>query len=390
MAIIKRLFLAVIFFLILNTIHGEELNYYIDLSGKNPQFVQRIVWEMALYVSRYEVIVEERLEDGTYSEAGRESVTENFAEFSLSAGSYRYRIDVYDLLDEFSYSTEWLAFNVLPALQPVIKKISPRVFIMGKNDALELKLNGQNLLPESEYSLVQNDIFIIPESIISDEDSAVLLFPEDSLAPGKYSVFIRNPGGLTVQSGAFTIKNNKFTEWNLSLGYAPIFPLYGYLFKDSGLEAPFSGIIYPIGGVLRVGFIPFSFSFGNLGLEFSASLNYLKEEMDYYTTKAFLINSSLAILYQKYFLNETFSINANLGAGISALTNFHYEYLVGPSTENKNSVYPSVLVGFSFSYFFYKPFYLNAGMDFIHIFSPKGDGKMPGLIRPFVSVGMKI
>ena len=51
-----------------------DQNYYIDRSGDEPRFIQRLAWDDAGYVLRYEVIVQRQAQDGSYSEVNRLSV----------------------------------------------------------------------------------------------------------------------------------------------------------------------------------------------------------------------------------------------------------------------------------------------------------------------------
>ena len=370
---------------------GEQLNYYIDRSGDEPRFIQRLLWEEAELVMRYVVIVEHLKDDGSYGEVERVSVEQAFAEFSLIAGKYRYHLEVYDLLDELCFITEWHDFNIIRALQPELVSFSPQAFYLDEDVRWELTLRGQNLIPESEIYLVQGGAKIEPLSHTGEGVSSLLVFAGPSLIPGEYQIYVRNPGGLDTLLGTFAITNRKPFEFNISVGYAPTAPLYGYLFRDSGgLEAPFIDRFYPLGAAAWISFIPIKRTWGYLGAEVSASFSYLVHEKEHYTSKSFFLNTHLNVLYQKYFFKRFLAFNARVGAGASTLLNYHYEYDKGPSTEDKTEWYPSILAGVSLTVFFRKPFYINAGADFIQMFSPPADGIMSGFVRPFATVGVNL
>jgi len=366
----------------------EQQNYYIDRSEGEPRFIQRLMWRETVHILRYEVIVEKQEDDGSYRETERVSTEQNFAEFSLTAGRYRYRVDLYDLIDEFASSTAWREFEIIRALQPELTRFSPQAFYLDEDDAWEITLHGKNLLPDSEIYLVQDESKIIPIDRVSEKESFRLTFSWKSLVMGKYYIYVKNPGGLDTRSGPFTIANKKRFDYNISLGYAPIVPLYGYLFRDSNIDAPFTDFIYPLGAAVKVNFFPFKRVWGNLGIEASGSFASLKHKKQSYSAEAFLLNTHLSLLYQKYFSKKTYAVNVGLGLGAATLYDLSYSYPVGDQTEPVSAIIPSVIQEFSFTLFFFKPYFISAGIDYIQTFS--ADKPMPGFIRFLVLAGIHL
>ena len=369
----------------------EEANYYIDRSGNEPRFIQRLIWEEGRYVYRYEVVVE-KLEQTGYIEVDRVSVEVNYAEVSLTVGQYRYRVEVYDLFDELSSITPWWQFEIIRAIQPSLSSFNPRIFYLDEDEVWEISVRGQNLTSRSVFYLVQGSRRIHPVSVEIEGNSANLVFSGNSLVTGEYDIYAVNPGGLDAQQGPFTITNRKLTDLNISLGYSPIIPLYGFLFKDTPeIQAPFTGAFYPLGISAKISFIPIKRVWGNFGIEASGSFAMLEQESEFYTAGAFLLDTHLNLLYQKYFFKRTFSVNIGIGAGFTSLLNLSYKFRLGSSTEDINSTYLSAAAGVSFSYFINRSFFINAGVDFIHVFSIlAGDSPMPAFIRPFVGAGMQL
>jgi len=366
----------------------EEQNFYIDRSEGELRFIQRLTWNEADYVLRYEVIVEKQEKDGTYRETERVSVEHNFVEFSLTAGRYRYRVDLYDLVDQLAASSEWREFDVIRALQPSLTIFNPRAFYIDddENDVWEITLRGRNLLPDSEIYLVRDGSKIKPRRQIFEGESCRLIFSWESLVIGEYSIYVKNPGGLDTQSGPFIIANKKKFDFNFSLGYAPIVPLYGYLFKDSDVEAPFAGFFYPMGAAVKLNFFPLKRVWGNLGIEVSGSFASLKHERQYYSAEALLLNTHIGFLYQKYFSRKSYAVSAGLGFGAATLYDFYFTYPVGNQTEPVTTIIPSIMEELSFMVFVRKPFFINAGIDVIQTFST--DKPAPGFIRPFILAGI--
>jgi len=368
-------------------------SFFIYRGGDEARFIQRLTWEEVAYAFRYVVIVERMELDGNYHEVERTSVYENFIEVSLDAGRYRFRIDVYDLLDDFAFSSDWQRFEIIAALQPELSGFSPQAFFLDEDDTWEIILRGENLLPESEFYLLRDTVRITPQRHISEGTSALLVFDIGSLIPGEYRIYIRNPGGLDTGMGTFTIAFSRPFDLNISLGYAPIIPLYGFLWNNfrvnnHTIEAPFPDSFYALGAVARINFIPFKRVWGNLGIDFSASLSMLEHEREHFTANAYFLNTHFSFLYQRYFFRRNFAFNLLLGAGITTLFDFHFSYPGGQQTESEVSHYASVIAGFSVKGFFVRPFFISAGMDFIHVFSP--EGSMPGFIRPSVAVGVRL
>jgi hypothetical protein len=367
---------------------AEQQNYYIDRSEGEPRFIQRLMWQQTVYILRYEVIVEKQENDGSYREAERVSTEHNFAEFSLTAGRYRYRVDLYDLIDEFAFSTEWREFDIIRALQPELTRFSPQAFYLDEDDVWEITLHGKNLLPDSQIYLIQDESKIIPISRVSEGESFRLIFSWKSLVMGKYHIYVKNPGGLDTQSGPFIIANKKRFDYNISLGYTPVVPLYGYLFRDSDVEAPFTDFIYPLGAAVKLNFFPLKRVWGNLGVEVSGSFAFLRHERESYSAQALLLNTHLGFLYQKYFSKKTYAVSVGLGVGATTLYDFYFNYPVGDQTEPITTIIPSVTQEFSFTVFVIKPFFINTGIDFIQTFSK--DKPIPGFIRPFVLAGVHL
>jgi hypothetical protein len=366
----------------------EPTSYYFDYT--TGRFIQTLRWEKDEYALRYVVIIEQMEQNGSYREIERKSTEESFVEVSLTWGNYRYMIEVYDLLDILSFTTDWLILPIFRALQPEITSFSPSAFWLDEDFDWEITLRGHYLLNDSEYYLMQENTRINIQSHKSEGESATIVFSRLSLIPGEYEIYVRNPGGLDSKIGTFTIGYRKPFDLNISIGYAPVIPLYGYLFKDSDIEAPFPDGIYPLGLAVKISFIPFKRPWGNLGVGLSSSYAYFEHQNDSYTAKASYINFHGSFLYQFYFNKRTIVLNAGFGMGTTAPTDFYFEYPIGQPSEKKSVSHPSILAELSLMVFVAKPFYASAGMDYIHIFSPKEDSPMPGILRPFIIAGIQL
>jgi hypothetical protein len=366
----------------------QSTSYYFDYDS--GRFIQTLRWEKDEYALRYVVIIEQLEEDNRYREIERINTEESFVEVSLTWGNYRYMIEVYDLLDVFSFATEWQILPIFRALQPELTGFSPAAFWLDEDFTWEIALRGHFLLNESEYYLMQDSTIINSQSRKSEGESALVVFSRLSLIPGEYEIYVRNPGGLESKLGTFTIGYRKPFDLNISIGYAPIIPLYGFLFKDENKKVPFSDGIYPAGAAVKISFIPFKRPWGNLGIGLSSSYTYLEHQDDLFIAKSSFINIHGSLLYQLYFNRRTIVFNAGLGFGITSPVDFYFEYPTGYSSEKISVTFTSFMAELSLMVFIVKPFYVSAGIDFIHIFTPEEDRPMPGKLRPFIMAGIQL
>jgi hypothetical protein len=161
----------------------------------------------------------------------------------------------------------------------------------------------------------------------------------------------------------------------VSLKYAPLIPLYGYLFD------PFNQGFYPRGVSLMMGFIPIRRSWGSLGLELAPSWNMPKAD-------AIDINFGILHLngvYQWSFHEQLMVLIFRSGAGINLI------YGTNRDNQDTGSIFTwvsSVSGEIAFRWFIrrvqnfrwtsYRTFYLEIGAEYIHLFSkdsPAGYGK---------------
>lgn len=182
-------------------------DYFIERTGEGRRFIQRLSWPKDPAVLRYEVFIEEAQGTG-YRELQRESTEENFLHVSLSPGTYRYRLGVYNLLNRLAHTTEWVNFEVLKALQPVIRSFSPQDFFLDDESPLDITISGEDIAEEADSMLRPPGGAgqgIRPQSSDLRENTLRLSFNKEQLAPGSYEVYIKNPGGLEDARGTLTV-----------------------------------------------------------------------------------------------------------------------------------------------------------------------------------------
>jgi hypothetical protein len=412
--------LLLLFFLLPGFLPGQEPE---DAEGEE-QFIQRLVWEKTEHTYRYEITVEMENGSGEYAEIHRESRIENFIELSLSPGLYRYRIEVYNLLNRSAGFSEWIPFRVLPALQPELWSFSQE-FLSGPQMAITLY--GKNLVEGAELYLqpLKTGEPLTPLELLLSGERVRLVFDQNALTPGRYRVYVRNPGGLessldiTVEAppplaagedggaspaGPTTVPPagqpavspagpapagdsgdvpRRFFNMYLSAEYAPLIPLTGYLFD------PFTQVFYPGGVSFRIGVIPIRQSWGDLGLELAPSWNMLKAGGITIHMGTLHLNG----VYQWWFFRQTMVFLFRLGAGINL------EYGTGGGDQDSGSIFTWMVSAGSgiFLRWFMPPiqnsrrdprrtFYLETGAEYIHLFAKDSP---TGYIKPVLGAGWR-
>jgi hypothetical protein len=360
--------------------------YFVRESETGEQtIVQRLFWPGDENASRYEVAVE-REDAGVFAEIHRESTDNDYIDISLGPGKYRYHVRVFNLLNQFEYVTNWASFSIILALQPEIAAYAPNVLYIYEDHRWELRLEGTNLVEDGEAYLVPLEgpaapaQFITPEKYVPSGKGALLAFNNANLRPGVYRVLVRNPGGLEASAGPVNIDAFRPPSIELSAGYAPLLPLYGYLFDTFDKFAL-------LGMDLRGAFVFFKQPWGFLGVEANFNLNYLKTNSDNADISAFITGSTVSLLYKKLLPLRSFVFNARLGGGISVaplrLVFDYGNYTSDPLT----SWVPQAALGVSLEWKFTAFFYAELGADYVHLFSR--DSPQPGFLLPFFNVGWK-
>jgi hypothetical protein len=430
------------FFLLPPFLSGQELppaepegSYYIERTGEEARFIQRLVWDKADYVYRYEITVEKQNESGEYGEIHRESRTENFIELSLTSGLYRYRIEVYDLLNRSAGISDWISFRVFKALQPELLSFSQEFTSREGQGRVELVIRIMNLMEGAEirFQSLDSGSFITPLARLSQGENIRLVFSRETLTPGPYRIYVRNPGGLEsslaiavspaaekpsvppletddTAGGSETAAVSRAEAAPetagagdsdavppalsdaaddsgdipdgagvyVSVEYAPLIPLYGQLFS------PFDNVFYPLGASLRIGVISRR-SWGEAGLELAPAWNMLKAD----TLKVHMGTFHVNGLYQWRF-SRTTAFVFRAGAGIN--------FLYGTNDQNADSIFTWIVSaggGIFFRRFILsgydpqgttrKTFYIEFGAEYNHLFT---EGRPTNHIKPALGLGL--
>jgi hypothetical protein len=367
-----------VFFFLAGLLFGQEGGGY--RIGEDGRFFQYFRWSEQENVLSYELEFEKR-EGESWENVLTAKTGESFLETSLAPGSYRYRIRVFDLLGRSSGTTEWIQFEILPAKEPELDKFSPEAFYLAEDSVWELKLWGRSLTGGVEIYLQNREgKRIRPRTVTveeSEEEVLALFHPED-LAAGDYTIHAVNPGGLEAALGTFRIIPVKPVDIIIGAGYRPMVPLYGLINELFGRS------FFPLGAYVRLGLVHFRRQWGHIGFELEPSWNYLSAAEDDYTVQAHLIGGAVYGVYRRRLANRVMTVNARIGGGIYSVLDYHFTFSRGES-EPVTILIPAFSMGVSLQWFIRDSFFVEAGMDFTHMFT--AEDPPPGYLRPFAGAG---
>ncbi|MDR0487225.1 MAG: hypothetical protein LBG91_03150 [Treponema sp.] len=361
---------TVLLFLKLVPLHAQ--------TEENP-FIQRLAWKGDEYALRYEVLIE-REEGAGYRRHLQRSTNAAFIEVSLPPGKYRYRVTPFDFLNRPSEGSRWVNFEVRIALKPELDDFPP-VSLSPDGDAeYVLNITGKNLDPDAEIFLYGSDdttVSPVHVDVFDDGSRAQIVFDSESLVPGDYEIYIRNPGGLETTVGGITIahpepeidvqpepvelpevveqpepvdriipvsKPQRPFAVNFITAWAPMLPIYGEV-HDQNLFFP--------GVTVRLNMVSTKARLLDAGFELAAGMSFL-DTSDY--DAAFEFN----LLVQKRLPNRVMAATFRIGEGIAV-----------PITKNDVSKDLSIYTdtGVSFQWLLMEYFYMELGIDYIHLFT---------------------
>jgi hypothetical protein len=366
--------------------------------GNKPVFIALLLLTLLITVSAAQeteedstsyirqLVIEQKNDDESYTEILRQPTEETFVDvyqMSLGPGNYRYSLHSYDLLNQPQGTVEWSDFEIIFAMNP---RISPGAFYLDEDTNWNIIISGLNFEQGTEVLLRQagRPKDIVPETtvIASSGRIAMIHFAQFSLPPGNFTVIVRRPDGQETEAGPFRVAFSKPVDFNVSVGYAPIIPLYGSFFSffDQG--------VFPLGVRGRLSLVPVKRVWGYLGVELNPFWHYMAAENpgQGYGLSSNLTGVDVRVLYQKWLPNRTMAVNLRLGTGILSILDFHFNDYVYDSVQDFTSLYVSVGADVSFLWLIRKPFFVEAGASFNHILATR-DQTQPGFIRPQISAG---
>jgi hypothetical protein len=356
-------------------------DYRLDADGK---IRQRIVWTRA-NAYFYEIEIEKIGPGAVWALEQKERTEQIFLEVSLPPGMYRYRILNYNVLGRVGAVSEWTGIRVFIAKQPAAKAYSPAgYFIDSLTGEFTLTITGHDLVEEAQVYMISKKLetnSIQPSSIkySAGENSITAAFPAENMVLGAYAIVITNPGGLTQTLEGFSVGFSRPLDITVSLGYAPIFPLHGYLFDT------YDSVIYPLSFYGRIGVVPVKRLWGWIGFELNPFHADLKTKNSAYHLTGRLVSLETNVLFQKWMRDYTLALNLRFGGGIIFLSNIQFNNKDNSQSEDVSATLISLNAGASIQWSVWESLFIEAGVEYIQAVSSQTP--RPGFVRTAITFG---
>jgi hypothetical protein len=358
-------------------------DYRYDEEGK---IRQRISWTRA-NAYFYEIEIEKLGPSAVWEPELRERTEQNFLELSLPPGMYRYRILSYNVLGRVGAVSEWTGVRVFAARQPAAGSFSPAgYFIDSLDPEFTLVITGRNLAEEARVYIIAKQERASPIEPVSityspDEDTLIAVFPAGGLVLGAYDLVITNPGGMEQTLPGFRVGFSNPLDINLSLGYAPVLPAWGYLFDM------YDAHFYPLGFSVRAGAVPLKRLWGWIGFDLGFFYTDMKTEDDAYRLSGRMTSVYADSLFQRWMRDYRMAVNLRLGAGITTITNIKFDHTGGSRSADVNTVVFTMNAAASVQWLVWKNMFVEGGLEFSQFFSSQSP--QPGLFRVNIAAGKR-
>jgi hypothetical protein len=244
MAAIKRA-LVLAFIIVPLSLSAQDSGTQVTKTRDGFEISQTIAFPPVPFAQRYDVEIE-RLAENDFVPFDTVRTEKNQITVSLKAGSYRYRITVYNKMNLVEGVSGWQDFEILAAEEPVVETYQPfyGLYYELADPAGRITIAGRDLYPESEFALVKRGArynwssvmlaglrnVLLPDQVTVSEDHtrAELDFSRNRLKRGIYDIFVRNPGGLWATLGQVRVGFRKNSDFTVSFGYAPMIAAFDY------------------------------------------------------------------------------------------------------------------------------------------------------------------
>ena len=354
---------------------------------------------------RYDIKIQQRDKHGNFIDLmvlkTKDNTPQVKIEPPLKPGFYRYQVISYNLFGVAKAQSDWEEFPIYRAYKPRVSDVSvdvnltSNIYLDYKNDGI-VSFGGRNLfMPQEDRDDTSFTNYILrstagrtvnPLEILehSDNDRKIKFkFDLNELDVGKYSLVATDASGLVNDPDSGNLLTVRFKKWmdlNISAGY--VCPIV--IFDDT-IKTYFETNIFPLSGTARITWFPFKRRWGNLGVGVCASYSWMKMEKQEYSLNSNLGTAHLYFAYSHPFFNKRLSLEAHVGAGVTALLGYTFEFENNIKTDPQSSLNISVLAGVAAQVFVFKRLYVEVGADFVAFFIP--DDMVFGAVLPSASIG---
>ena len=185
-------------------------------------FKQKLSWKPEKNALKYKIEIQNVLDSSIIQEF---ETSNNFIEFSMKAGEYKYRIAAYDFLGRKASETTWKDFTILKAVKPEVF-VSNQTIKVAENakNSVKIPVDIQKVTPRSSAILLNEETGETLKGDLNLKQNNTNLTSGSvtvtGISEGKWKVVITNPSGLKTESESINVvpANNKLiigTEKNV-------------------------------------------------------------------------------------------------------------------------------------------------------------------------------
>ncbi len=367
--------------LVLPTFADDNSYEVVEERGKS-ELVQTLTWEAVKYSTGYHIIIERKNEAEEWESFENENIEKgedplvfptksNSIKLSLTAGSYRYKVFVYDIFERLVPESEskWFNFNIIKTYVPKVISTTPSTVYLDEENTGLFRVIGDHLfydkksgkMTEFKLTLISNpDVVYIGEVVGGGRRFVDLEFNVDNFHPGEYIFTATNLGGVKSEFSPVGVKYAKIFDLLVSGGYSP-----ALVPPISEVTDCFSPIAAPIGFVAKVTYIPLKRYFGYFGVELTGYGYRMVQEFDSYDITANFFPITINFVYQYPIIKQKLVLDTHLGAGVGFFNNMQFEFDFGFISPPTNSMGVAVNTGISMQYYPISRFFLELGVDYI-------------------------
>lgn len=383
----------------------KEGSFYILNEGTDDQtIVQEFRWEASDDVYMYNFVILKKDDiSGNYFMYDSINTENNYVDCILEAGTYRYKIGLFNFLGIIELETDWIPVEVKKAIRPEVRSVSPNYIYIETGVDTTLTVKGKDFTENASFTLINMDTGLTLPTVVMDKDLARNHFTVKvsglGLEPGKYKISARNEGGLTFEYSPVTFVFSDAFDICVSLGRRVPIPLnfnngyvelienywnwsdstnnynLGYLFSELIDDNEFFEKWSQIAGLTHLTgeftFIPiksgagfFGFSIG--GSAFMGVHDYTHRNpvsgYDDYCIEANFYEPHINFVYELT-LGKSIIINAQLGGGVSILP-FNVIYNTG-SYDESLALGLNFDGGLAFQFYIGRTFYIELSYRYV-------------------------
>lgn len=382
---------------------GEEMN--VEDSWQLLEWIE----ETPLFVYNYEVIVEQKMENGEWKEIRRLETEDNKPSVTLSpaleVGTYRYKVVTINLIGLRDVESDWEVFEIYRAYTPRITSVnvnvnkSSTIYFDEYNDGL-VSISGRNLFPRDEdgknvsftnYFLLKggrksSSVELVP---LKHDGGKEVQFQLDleTLDTGTYNIVAEDASGLRSDvdsKSAFYVKFRKAVDFEISAGYfCPV------IVFDDTIDNYMGGKAWPISLMAKTTLVPIKRRFGYFGIGLEAYYTRMNAQMEDYEIEGNLASGYATVVYQIPFVKKNnrrhiATLEVHGGVGLEYFMNYQFHFPHNIDSEVLNSLNPSIVAGGAVKFYITSRLFVEANVDFcVGVMKDMGFG----VLRPGALVG---